>query len=169
MKIQVNSDKTIAADASMIRFVKGDVRKVLGRFAAKITRVEVHLSDIDNRKTRQADKRCLVEVRPAGAQPLAASATDRKLASAVHEGLRKMQRLLTTFFGRMGRTAGVSTRASAAKNTSAKKRVARKTGLGRKKSAAAKKSTARRPKKLSERRLKKKWIYQARRKPWPTR
>jgi ribosome-associated translation inhibitor RaiA len=161
MKIQVNSDKTIAVDASMIRFVQSDVRSVLGRFAAKVTRVEVHLSDVENRKTSRADKRCLVEVRPAGARPLAASATDSKLGSAVHEALRKMQRLLTTFFGRMGRTAAVavSTRASAAS----------KTTRGTKKKAAAKKSAARRPKKLSSRRPKKKWIYQARRKPWPAR
>ena len=70
MKIQVNSDKTIAADARLMSFVQGEVNRILERFAAKLTRVEVHLSGIDNRKTGQADKRCLVEARPAGARPL---------------------------------------------------------------------------------------------------
>ena len=60
MKIQVNSDKTIAVDASLTRFVEGEVDRVLGRFAARLTRVEIYLSDIDNRKTGKADKRCLI-------------------------------------------------------------------------------------------------------------
>ena len=121
MKIQVNSDKTIAVDASLTRFVEGKVRRVLGRFAIRLTRVEVHLSDVDSRKTGQADKRCLIEVRPAGARPLVASANATKLASAVIEALGKTQRLLTTFFGRMGRKAAVSAPVSTAKNTRGQK------------------------------------------------
>ena len=124
MKIQVNSDKTIAVDASLTRFVEGEVRRVLGRFAIKLTRVEVHLSDVDNKKTGQADKRCLIEVRPAGARPLSASAKATKMASAVGEALGKMQRSLTTFFGRRGRPAAA---VSAPVSDSAKKAVARKT------------------------------------------
>ena len=105
MKIQVNSDKTIAVDASLTRFVEGEVSRVLRRFAARLTRVEVHLSDVDNRKTGQADKRCLVEARPAGARPLSTSAKATKMASAVGDALGKMQRSLTTFLGRTGRPA----------------------------------------------------------------
>jgi hypothetical protein len=78
MKIQVNSDNTIAVDASMTRFVKCEVNRVLARFAKRLTRVEVHLSDVDKRKTGQADKRCLIEVRPAGARPLSVSAKATK-------------------------------------------------------------------------------------------
>ena len=103
MKIKVNSDNTIAVDASLTRFVEGKVNRVLARFAKKLTRVEVHLSDVDKRKTGQADKRCLIEVRPAGARPLSVSAKAKKLASAVGQALGKMERSLTTFFGRRGR------------------------------------------------------------------
>ena len=66
MKVQVNSDNTIAVDASLMRVVEGKVRRVLDRFALRLTRVEIHFSDVDNRNTGQADKRCLIEVRPAG-------------------------------------------------------------------------------------------------------
>ena len=170
MKIQVNSDKTIAVDASLTRFVEGEVSRVLGRFATRLTRVEVHLSDVDNRKTGQADKRCLIEVRPAGARPLSTSAKTTELASAVGEALKKMQRLLTTFFGRRGRTAAaVSAPVATAKNTTAKKTVARKTTLDTKKRAAVKKAPVKKPTKLSPRGPKKKGIYRARRKAWPTR
>ena len=46
MKIQVNSDKTIAVDAGLIRFIEGEVRRLLDRFAIRLTRVEIHLSDV---------------------------------------------------------------------------------------------------------------------------
>ena len=160
MKIQVNSDDTIAVDASMTRFVKGEVNRVLARFAKKLTRVEVHLSDVDKRKTGQADKRCLIEVRPAGARPLSVSAKATKLASAVGQALGKMQRSLTTFFGRRGRPAATISEPVS---------KGRKTSLRAKKKAAVKKASVKKPTKLSLRGPKKKRIYQARRKSWPTR
>jgi hypothetical protein len=122
LKIQVNSDNTIAVDASLTRVVVGEVSRVLSRFSKNLTRVEVHLSDVANKDTGQADKRCLIEVRPKGAQPRSASAKATKMPSAVGEALRKMQRSLGTFFGRKGRPSTVST----AKKTSVavKKRAA---------------------------------------------
>ena len=130
MKIQVNSDKTIAVDASLIGVVEGDVRRVLARFASKLTRVEIHLSDVDSTKKGQADKRCLIEVRPAGAKPLSADAQATKVAPAVNQALGKMQRSLTTFFGRAGRPAAAVVSAPVAKP---KKAVAKKASVGTKK------------------------------------
>jgi ribosome-associated translation inhibitor RaiA len=165
MKIQVNSDKTIDVDANLTRFVEGEVSSVLARFATKLTRVEIHLSDVDNTKTGKADKSCLVEVRPAGERPLSASAKAADVESAVSGALRKMQRSLATFFGRRGRSAvEVSTPVPAAK-----KAVARKPLPNAKKKTAAKKSAVEKPKKLSPRGPKKKGIYQARRKSSPSR
>jgi ribosome-associated translation inhibitor RaiA len=160
MKIQVNSDKTIAVDASLTRYVEGEVDRVLGRFAAKLTRVEIHLSDIDNRKTGKADKRCLIETRPMGAQPLSASATATKMPSAIGEALGKMQRALTTFFGRKGRPAStIDTRVSPVVKTVAKKRTAVQESVT--------KPVAKKQAQPSPRGPKKTGIYQARRKSWP--
>lgn len=100
MKIQVNSDHTVVADAGLKHFIEHEVSRLLDRFAMRLTRVEVHLGDINNKKTGKSDKRCLVEVRPAGARPLTVSARSANLPYAVDEALRKMQRSLTTFFGR---------------------------------------------------------------------
>jgi hypothetical protein len=165
MKIQVNSDKTIAVDASLISSVEGEVQRVLSRFASRLTRVEIHLSDIDNSKRGQADKRCLVEVRPTGARPLTASAQATKIAYAVSHALGKMQRSLATLFGRRGRPAA----AVSASVSRGKKAVARKAALGAKKIAEVKKGAVEKPVRLSPRGPKKKGIYQARRKSWPTR
>jgi hypothetical protein len=163
MRIQVNSDNTITVDASLIRFVEGEVRRVLNRFTTRLTRVEVHLSDIDNRKTGKADKRCLLEARPMGAQPRTASATATKMPSAVGEALGKMRRSLTTFFGRRGRpTAAVATPVSAAVKTVAKKNI-----VTAKRRTVAKKAAGEKSAKLSPRGPKKAAIYQARRKSWP--
>ncbi|HUY80241.1 MAG TPA: HPF/RaiA family ribosome-associated protein [Acidobacteriaceae bacterium] len=190
MKIQVNSDHTIAVDVSLTHFVEGEVSRLLGRFATRLTRVEVHLSDVDNKKTGQADKRCLIEARPKGAQPRSVSTKAKEMSSAVDEAIGKMQRSLTTFFGRRGRpAAAISTPASAARKTAArktvakksvakkavakkvvaKKVVARKTTIGTRTSVVAKKAPVAKSTKHRARGPKKKRIYQARRKPWPTR
>ncbi|HEU5408704.1 MAG TPA: HPF/RaiA family ribosome-associated protein [Nitrospira sp.] len=160
MKILVNSDNTIAVDASLTRFVEGKVNRVLGRFAKKLTRVEVHLSDVDKRKTGQADKRCLIEVRPAGTRPLTASADATKMASSVGLAVGKVQRLLTTFFGRRGRPAAT---------VSGSVSTATKTTIRARKKTAVKKILAKKRSKLRPGGPKKKRIYQARRKSWPGR
>lgn len=103
MKIQVNSDKTINVDASLTRFVKEKSTSALDRFAKELTRVEIHLSDVDNKKTGPADKRCLIEVRPAGDRPLAASAIAKTTDAAVDGALGKMKRLLTNLLWQEGK------------------------------------------------------------------
>jgi hypothetical protein len=168
MKIQVNSDKTIAVDASLTRFVESEVDRVLGRFALRLTRVEIHLSDIDSRKTGKADNRCLIEVRPMGSQPMTASAQATKMPSAIGEALGKMQRALTTFFGRKGRPASTIE----APVSTAVRTVAKKTTVAARKKTPVQKSADMKPaaKKLAQvspRGPKKKGICQARRKSWP--
>jgi len=160
MKIQVNSDKTISVDANLTRLIEGETKRVLNRFEAKLTRVEIHLSDIDNKKAGRADKRCLIEVRPAGDKPLTASANAATTEAALGEALGKMQRSLTTFFGRKGRPAAEVS----APVPPATKSTASKTPV-----TAKKKSPAKKPTKLSPRGPKKKAIFQARRKNQPSR
>ena len=180
MQIQANSDNTIHVDATLTRFVEDEASRLLDRFAKKLTRVEVHLSDINNTRTGQADKRCLVEARPAGDRPVTADAIAATTESSVTEALKKMQRLLTTFFGKKGRPATeaaapaakpktkAAPKKSAAKK-SATKKTAQKTATRKTaaKKTAAKKAPAKKSTKLSPRGPKKKGVYQARRKSWP--
>jgi len=163
MKIQVNSDKAINVDASLMRFVKEKSTSALERFAKGLTRVEIHLSDIDNKKTGPADKRCLIEARPAGDRPLAASALAKTTEEAVDAALRKMKRSLTTFFGKKGRPAA-KVAAAPVSNTTKKEVTAKKAAV---KQSATKKAAAKKPTKLSPRGPKKKMVYQGRRKSWP--
>ena len=171
MKIQVNSDKTIAVDASLTRFVEGEVKRVLGRFAGRLTRVEIHLNDVDNKKSGQADKRCLVEARPAGARPLSASAKTTHMATSVAGALGKMQRSLTTFFGKKGKSAVAEVAPVAPVSKAAPKKAVKKTAVKKaavKKTLAKKAAPAEAPAEAAHD-PKKKPIYQARRKSWPAR
>ena len=107
MNIHVNSDHTIVMDAGLRQFIEQEGGRLLGRFSKRLTRIVVYLSDVDNKKNGQADKRCLVEARPAGAHPLTVTAKAANIPHAVDEALRKMRRSLTTFHGRR-RTPGGS-------------------------------------------------------------
>jgi Sigma 54 modulation protein / S30EA ribosomal protein len=184
MQIQVNSDRTVSVDASLTGFVRSETQRILATAAAKVTRVEVHLSDVNGRKSGPADKRCVVEARPAGARPLSTSATAKKLDAAIGQALRKMQRALRTFFGRHGRastgsavpTPRVKKAAATGASPATKPVVARaktppKVATAAKRirpaskavlaAAAAPAAEARGPKKTP--------IFQARRKAWPGR
>ncbi len=100
MKIQVNTDKNVVASPDLLGSVERDVEQALARFAEEITRVEVHLSDLNSSKRGGQDKRCLIEVRSAGKKPVSADQQDATVDRAVKGALAKMKRLLQSSFGR---------------------------------------------------------------------
>ena len=101
MKIQVNSDKQITADNRMVESVEAEVERALGRFENQLTRVEVHLSDVNSSSKQQGqlDKRCVVEARQAGKKPISADYQGTTVKQAVKGASGKMKRLLETAFG----------------------------------------------------------------------
>ncbi len=163
MRIQINSDKNIAVDAQVIGFVETEVNRVLTRFIGKLTRVEVHLSDVNSDKFGEFDKRCLIEARPAGHRPLAASDRAPTTEQAVRSALGKLRSSLQTFFGRLGKTPGAPVEKQVSKKavTKATKKRAPKSAT----KVASKRATQSTTKKVAA--PKKKAIYQARRKGWP--
>lgn len=170
MQIQVNSDKNIPVDTRVINFVEGEANRVLKRFAGKLTRVEFHLSDVNAKKFGTHDKRCLVEVRPAGHRPLTVSNAAATVEAAVGGVLIKLRSALETLFGRMGerrrkdaptpirkaRSAVEPKGSRATMKVAAAGAAAAPTGDGEKAGG-------------SERGPKKKGIYRARREAWPRR
>ena len=77
----------------------------LARFRDRLTRVEVHLSDVNGPKGGP-DARCLLETRPAGTKPVAVTDDAPTPAGAVKGAVEKMQRLLESAFGRTGDVKG---------------------------------------------------------------
>lgn len=103
MQIQVNTDDQIEGRDALARRVQAEVADVLDRYSDQITRVEVHLSD-ENSASKSADargdKRCLLEARPAGLQPVAASHQAPTLDEAVSGATAKLGRLLDSLLGK---------------------------------------------------------------------
>jgi len=100
MLIQINSDKQVVVDAELTASVEGEINRALARFESKLTRIEVHLSDLNGSKPGTKDKRCLIEARPTGENPVTASDEADTTEQAVRGAANKMNRLLESAFGR---------------------------------------------------------------------
>lgn len=104
MQIQVNTDSNIEGSVPFVQKVDSVVRDALGRFSALITRVEVHLGDENSdKKFGTEDKRCLLEVRLAGRQPISVKDRAATLEQAVDGAIAKMTRSLESTLGRLGK------------------------------------------------------------------
>lgn len=91
-----DNTRTDALDAH----VRGEIEDALGRFADRITRVEVHIGDRNGPRGGSDDKRCMMEARPAGSQPVAVEATGAEFHAVVTDAAGKLQRALGRRFDR---------------------------------------------------------------------
>jgi len=105
MQIQVNSDKSVAVSAETQTTIETIVGNALERFQSRLTRAEVHLSDVNGVRGGKQDKRCVLEARPAGRDPVAVTDQGDTEELAVRGASQKMKRLLETTFGRLGENA----------------------------------------------------------------
>jgi hypothetical protein len=101
MKIQINSDNQVVMNQELSKALESEVERAIGRFGEKLTRVEVHLSDENAAKGGTRDKRCVIETRPAGMQPVSASDNAATVEEAVTGAAHKMKRLLDSAFGKI--------------------------------------------------------------------
>ncbi len=103
MLIQINTDRNVEGDNVLTQWVTAAIGDGLDRFSEHITRVEVHLSDENSAKKFGAkDKRCLLEARLAGLQPIAVSHQTATLEQAVDGAVQRLQRTLDSTLGRLG-------------------------------------------------------------------
>tara|TARA_R110002126_G_scaffold75469_3_gene188314 strand:+ start:5446 stop:5823 length:378 start_codon:yes stop_codon:yes gene_type:complete len=102
MQIQINSDRNIHADERLAEFVRETLHNKLSRFADHVTRIEVHLSDESgNTKHAGDDKRCLLEARPEGMEPVAITEHAATVGQAVTGAADKLQRKLSSAIGKL--------------------------------------------------------------------
>jgi ribosome-associated translation inhibitor RaiA len=71
------------------------------RFADRLTRVEVHLNDVNGPKHGERDKRVTMEARVPGRAPVAVANEAGSLLEAIEGASRKLERALEHAFGRM--------------------------------------------------------------------
>ncbi len=101
MHIQINTDTNIEGREELAIHVKGLVESTLSRFADRITRVEVHLSDQNGNKNGQDDKRCMIEARLERRQPTAVTHQAASVDDAVEGAADKLKRSLESTLGRL--------------------------------------------------------------------
>jgi len=110
MQVQVNTDNHIEGGEELTRQVEAVVEGALGRFGDRITRVEVQLSDESGgSKSRDNDKRCVMEARLAGLQPITVHHDGSSLDQALDGAADKLEKTLNRTLGRLddpkGRTS----------------------------------------------------------------
>lgn len=103
MKIQLNTDNHIDGTQGLAHHVETTVSDALGRFSDQITRVEVHLSDESGPKNGGDDKRCLIEARITGRQPMVASHDAPSIHQAIDGAVERLVHAITSSFGKLDR------------------------------------------------------------------
>ncbi|MCK4872754.1 MAG: HPF/RaiA family ribosome-associated protein [Phycisphaerales bacterium] len=90
MMIQINAGEFVVSPA-IEDFVNQELEVSLRLFQDQITRVEVHLRDLNGHKSG-IDKRCLLEARLAGHQPFAVQHDADDLYDAIKLAAGKLER-----------------------------------------------------------------------------
>jgi hypothetical protein len=100
MQILVNTDNAIESHEPLVESLEAIAREGLSRFADRISRVELHLSDV-NADRGGDDKRCVVEVRPNGMGPVVTTDQADTLDKVTRSAIHKMVHLLDSTFGKL--------------------------------------------------------------------
>ena len=101
MIVQVHANPDVEAGEQLRAEVESLVASVVGRFAERISRVQVHLGDENSSAKRGSnDKRCMMEARIDGAAPVAVTETAPTIAQALNGAADKLERTLDSRLGR---------------------------------------------------------------------
>lgn len=102
MQIQINTGHDVPSDDTLRADVGSAVAGHLERFSERITRIEVHLTDVNGDKGGR-DTRCVMEARVAGMPPVAVDEQADTVREAVRGAAGKLARALDSRLGRAGR------------------------------------------------------------------
>ena len=101
MQIQVHADSSVKAGQNVASAAEAAVEDAVSRWTRRITRVEVHLSDVNRHKGGADDKRCVMEARLGGLDPIVVTHTAGTLADAIDGAAGKLQKTLQSTLGRL--------------------------------------------------------------------
>lgn len=107
MIVQVKTDNHVQGSAELTAEVEEVLEDALARFHPRVTRVEVHLSDVNSQqKHSDNDKRCVMEARLAGLKPVAVSHQGSTVAQAMEGAAETLQQTLLRTLGRLEHAKG---------------------------------------------------------------
>lgn len=100
MNIQINTDHNIKSNKTLIAKFSNIIKSALSRISDHITSVQVHLSDEDGTKKSNNDKRCMIEARLEGRQPIVVTDSAATLNQALDGALDKLLNMVESIHGR---------------------------------------------------------------------
>ena len=103
MQFQFNSDSSVMGTANVAERIEGMVREKLSRFDERLTRVEVHVSDVNGSKHGADDKHCMIEARPRGGRPIGVTGRADKVDDAARRAANTLSQRLERLFGKESR------------------------------------------------------------------
>ncbi len=96
MQIRYNY-ANVDASRALEDHVAGQLESAVGRFSDRLTRVEVHFGDVNGAgKSGPADKRCMLEARPSGRDPIAIESTADSFYAAASDAAAKLGRAIAS-------------------------------------------------------------------------
>lgn len=101
MEILINTDNNISASEQMRSYMRADLEAAFERFRDHLTRLEVKISDENGNKEGEKDKKCVLEARLKGMQPLVVTSHGNSIDQALTEASTKMKTSLDSTMGRL--------------------------------------------------------------------
>ena len=103
MQFQFNSDSSVMGTENVAERVENLVRQKLARFEQRLSRVEVHVSDVNGSKHGADDKHCTIEARPRGGKPIGVTGKADKVDDAARKAVTTLAQRLDRHFGKESR------------------------------------------------------------------
>lgn len=103
MQVLVNSNHSITVTAELEDQIRATVESELTRFDDRLTRVEVHLNDENSTKSGPQDKRCQMEARAKGHDPISVSHKAESLELAINGAATKLGHALAHALDKLSR------------------------------------------------------------------
>lgn len=101
MQIQINTDHNIHGGEDLSRRVHQIIEDSVAHLSERITRIEAHLSDENSGKHGPNDKRCMLEARVAGLDPIAVTHQASSMQIAIQGATDKLEKALERTLGRL--------------------------------------------------------------------
>jgi hypothetical protein len=103
MQVRVNTSNGIENKETLDRWADEFLNDSLARFKQEISRIEVQLSDENCGKKGAADRRCMLEARLNGHDPLAVNHHGETQDEAIRGATQKLIKLLEHTLGKLDR------------------------------------------------------------------
>lgn len=101
MQFQLNTDTHIQGDERLAEVAETIINSAIGHLTGRLSRIEVHLADVNGAKGGADDIRCTIETRPEGMQPQTVTHHDSSVEAALRGSAKKIRALLDSEFGKL--------------------------------------------------------------------